>query len=206
MKLRLTRRQLGSLIKESVRQIINELDITSAPMFHDARDRAKWWQEQLLKEFPFPWARDRIMGAQSDFYGLYEELCKEKEWRDKRSAYRNVAKDVLLSDQTEGVEKIPLIMRNHEKKWGHITKVKKVATTDKAFLTFVWRMKVRGKKTDLVIKCSVYLHPNKNKVYLNIEDSNAKRLDDRMTNVFASKHLNSLINKRYREITKKESE
>ena len=82
----LTESRLRNIIKEAVRGMINELDITSMPRFNDARDRDAWWKEQILKDFPEKkYLVDRQVGNFQDlYYRLRDEQEKSEQMRAKQ--------------------------------------------------------------------------------------------------------------------------
>ena len=107
-KYRLTEGKLRNIIKESVRQMINELDITSMPTFGDARDRDAWWKEQALKDFPE--YKYNINQHQSNFQELYYQLRANKEKSEKlrakkeRETARQAKKDEQMRNRQEKMQ------------------------------------------------------------------------------------------------------
>lgn len=259
MKIRLTRRGLNRVISESVRKLINELDISTMPIFNDARDRDAWWKQQALNDFPDE--RRRINDTKFNFKDLYDDLRNEKAQREKdnaklekqrqrddarkaregarkakedermnakrkkRSLFLNVVNYVIGGDEllmsmeqsmdlgsdipedwSDGVEKIPVVLRRGGKKWARIHSIGKGLDKENAFLSLGWGMSVKGvdkEDGEIYMKFSVYVHPHKNKIYFEVDDVDSDLLNNYLTGVYTSKYLNSVIRRKYKEALEK---
>ena len=259
MKIRLTRKGLNRVISESVRRLINELDISSMPTFNDARDRDDWWKQQALNDFPDE--RRRINNTKSNFKDLYDDLRNEKAQRKKddaklekqrqrddarkarkdarkakedermnakkkkRSLFLNVVNYVIGGDEllmsmeqsmnlgsdvpedwSDGVKKIPVVLRRGGKKWARIHSIGKGLDKTEAFFSMGWGMSVNGvseEEGEIYMKFSIYVYPSKNKIYFEVDDVDSDLLNNYLTGVYVSKYLNGVIRRKYKEALEK---